>query len=62
MFSDPPDRHVFSISPGVVWFIVVMYVFDLSSGVNLRTGERGIFPAMYANDLRFLEDSGTSTF
>ncbi|BFZ24640.1 hypothetical protein BsWGS_27679 [Bradybaena similaris] len=26
-------------------------------GINLRTGERGIFPAMYANDLNFLEES-----
>ncbi|KAI8791530.1 JNK-interacting protein 1 isoform X1, partial [Biomphalaria glabrata] len=26
-------------------------------GVNLRTGEKGIFPAMYANDLNFLEES-----
>lgn len=26
-------------------------------GINLRTGEKGIFPAMYANDLNFLEES-----
>ncbi|KAH9525217.1 C-Jun-amino-terminal kinase-interacting protein 1 [Bulinus truncatus] len=29
----------------------------LPIGVNLRTGEKGIFPAMYANDLNFLEES-----
>ncbi|CAL1534157.1 unnamed protein product [Lymnaea stagnalis] len=26
-------------------------------GINLRTGEKGVFPAMYANDLNFLEES-----
>ena len=29
-----------------------------SPAINLRTGEKGIFPAMYATDLTFLEEDG----
>ncbi|XP_025099040.1 JNK-interacting protein 1-like isoform X2 [Pomacea canaliculata] len=52
-------RHADEVQVGIGDPIHVIKEYDdlWCEGVNLRTGERGIFPAMYANDLRFLEDS-----
>ncbi|KAK7503288.1 hypothetical protein BaRGS_00005553 [Batillaria attramentaria] len=52
-------RHADEVQIGIGDPIHVVKEYDdlWCEGVNLRTGERGIFPGMYANDLRFLEDS-----
>ena len=42
--------------------LALKFLFPLLSGVNLRTGKRGIFPSAYATDLSFLavqDDGGT---
>ncbi|KAL8560129.1 hypothetical protein ACOMHN_021625 [Nucella lapillus] len=53
-------RHADEVQIGIGDPIHVVKEFDdlWCEGVNLRSGERGIFPAMYANDLTFLEESG----
>ncbi|XP_076445766.1 uncharacterized protein LOC143283415 [Babylonia areolata] len=52
-------RHADEVQIGIGDPIHVIKEFDdlWCEGVNLRSGERGIFPAMYANDLTFLEES-----
>ncbi|KAL8579538.1 hypothetical protein ACOMHN_025491 [Nucella lapillus] len=52
-------RHADEVQIGIGDPIHVIREYDdlWCEGVNLRSGERGIFPAMYANDLTFLEDS-----
>ncbi|XP_070189983.1 pneumococcal serine-rich repeat protein-like isoform X2 [Littorina saxatilis] len=52
-------RHADEVQVGIGDPIHVIKEYDdlWCEGVNLRSGERGIFPAMYANDLKFLEDS-----
>lgn len=52
-------RHADEVQIGIGDPIHVVKEFDdlWCEGVNLRSGERGIFPAMYANDLTFLEES-----
>ncbi|XP_059169874.1 uncharacterized protein LOC131951470 isoform X2 [Physella acuta] len=52
-------RHKDEMNIGIGDPIHVIKEFDdlWCEGINLRTGEKGIFPAMYANDLNFLEES-----
>ena len=35
------------------WFLLIFHLF---AGVNLKSGQQGIFPSMYATDLQFLEE------
>ncbi|XP_076466167.1 uncharacterized protein LOC143297634 [Babylonia areolata] len=52
-------RHADEVHVGIGDPLHVIREYDdlWCEGINLRSGERGIFPAMYANDLTFLEDS-----
>ncbi|GFR69478.1 C-Jun-amino-terminal kinase-interacting protein 1 [Elysia marginata] len=52
-------RHHDEINIGIGDPIHVIKEYDdlWCEGINLATNERGIFPAMYANDLKFLDDS-----
>ncbi|GFO49127.1 C-jun-amino-terminal kinase-interacting protein 1 [Plakobranchus ocellatus] len=52
-------RHADEINIGIGDPIHVIKEYDdlWCEGINFRTNERGIFPAMYANDLKFLDES-----